>query len=93
MLAIKIDNPEIENRFKEYAKQQQKAIEDVVSEAMKLFLDTHKKYDKIVYTKKDPMQHIQKVKYEDDGEDLSDVKPYSHIEDSAKYIHDLRRKK
>ena len=93
MLAIKIDNPEIESKFKEYAKQQKKAIEDVVSEAMKLFLDTHKKDDEIVYTKKDPMKHIRTIKYDDDGEDLSDVKPYGHIEDSAKYIHDLRRER
>ena len=93
MLAIKIDNPEIESRFKEYAEQQKKAIEDVVSEAMKLFLDTHAKDDEIVYTKKDPMQHIVKIKYEDDGEDLSDVKPYNHIKDSAQYIHDLRRER
>ena len=93
MLAIKIDNPEIESKFKEYAKQQKKAIEDVVSEAMKLFLDTHKKDDEIVYTTKDPMQHISKIKYEDDGEDLSDVNLYNHVEDSAKYIHDLRRER
>jgi hypothetical protein len=39
------------------------------------------------------MQHISKIKYEDDGEDLSDVNPYSHVEDSAKYIHDLRRER
>jgi len=94
MLAIKIDNPDIENRFKEYAKQHKKAIEDVVSDAMKLFLDINKKDDKLVYTKRDPMQYIHKIEYEyDDNEDLSDVIPYSHIEDSAKYIHDLRREK
>lgn len=93
MLAIKIDNPEIESKFKEYAKQQKKAIEDVVSEAMKLFLDTYKKDDELIYVKKDPMQHISNVKYEDDGEDLSDVTPYNHVEDSAKYIHDLRRER
>ncbi len=93
MLAIKIDNPEIENRFKEYAKQQKKAIEDVVSEAMKLFLETHKKDNEIVYTKKDPSQYIQEIEFEDDGEDLSDIKPYSHVEDSAQYIHNLRRER
>jgi len=93
MLAIKIDNPEIENKFKEYAKQQKRAIEDVVSEAMKLFLDIQQKKDKIIYTKKDPMQHLKKIEYEDDGEDLRDVKPYSHITDAAQYIHDLRREK
>jgi hypothetical protein len=31
MLAIKIDNPEIENRLRKYAKQQKKAIEDLVN--------------------------------------------------------------
>ena len=91
MLAIKIDNPEIETKFKQYAKQQKKALEDVISDAMKLFLDMHKKDDELVYTKKDPTKHLHKIEYEDDGEDLSDVKLYSHIKDVAKYTHDLRR--
>jgi len=91
MLAIKIDNPDIENKFKQYAKQQKKALEDVVNDAMKLFLDMHKKDDELVYTKKDPTKHLHKIEYEDDGEDLSDVKLYSHIKDVAKYTHDLRR--
>jgi len=93
MLAIKIDNPEIEKKFFEYAKLKKKKIEEVVVEAMKQFLDKQTEEDEIVYLKKDPMNHIHKINYEDDGEDLSDVKPYSHIEDSAKYIHDLRRKR
>ena len=93
MLAIKIDNPEVEIRFKEYVKQQQKTIEDVASVAIKQFLDMQKKDDTLVYTKKDPMKHLHKIKYEDDGEDLSDVKPYSHVEDSALYVHNLRREK
>ncbi len=94
MLAIKIDNPEIESKFKQYAIEHKKAIEDVVSDAMKLFLDMNKKEDKIVFVKKDPMKHISSISYDyDDSEDLSDVKPFSHIEDSAKYIHDLRREK
>ncbi len=36
---------------------------------------------------------MSKIDYSDDGEDLSDVKPYSHIDDAAQYIHDLRRDK
>ena len=93
MLAIKIDNNELESKFKEYAKQQKKAIEDVVSDAMKLFLEINNKDDEITFTKKDPMKHILKREYLDDGEDLSDVKPYSYVEDSAKYIHNLRRER
>ena len=90
MLAIKIDNPDIENRFKQYAKQQKKAIEDVISDAMKLFLEMHKKDDELVYTKKDPMKHIRKIEYTYD-EELCDAVALTHIEDSAKYVHDLRR--
>ena len=93
MLAIKIDNPEIENRFKEYAKKQKKSLEDLVSEAMNLFLDINKKDDKLLYTKKDPMKHLHTIQYEDDGEDLSDVQPYSRVEDAEKYVHSLRRER
>ena len=93
MLAVNIDNPEIENRFKQYAKKQKKSLEDVVSEAMKYFLEMHKKDDALVYVKKDPMKHLRELKYEDDGENLDDVKLYSHVEDSASYVHNLRKER
>ena len=92
MLAIKIDNPDIEKKFFEYAKLKKKKIEEVVTEAMREFLDKQKKDEEIVYIKKDPMKHMRKLSYKYD-ENLDDVKPYSHVKDSAKYIHDLRRKK
>jgi len=58
-------------------------IEVVLYEpAMKLFFE---------YAKKDPMQYIHKIEYEYD-DDLCDDVALTHIEDSAKYIHDLRRK-
>jgi hypothetical protein len=38
------------------------------------------------------MKHLVKLNYEYD-ENLDDVKPYGHINDSAKYIHDLRRQR
>ena len=91
MLAIKIDNPDMENQFKHYAMEHKKTIEDVISDAMKLFLSMQKKDDKLVYTKKDPMQYIHKIEYEYD-DDLCDDVALTHIKDSAKYIHDLRRK-
>jgi len=90
MLAIKIDNPEIEIKFKQYALQHKKALEDVVSEAMKIFLKINKKNDELVYIKKDPMKHIHKISYEYD-ESLCDEMALTHIEDSAKYVHNLRR--
>ena len=90
MLTLSIENPELENKFLEVAKNQKKAVEDVVLDAMKYFINMQKE-DKLVYTKKDPLKHLHKIEREYDEEDLSDVKPFDHIEDSAKYIHDLRR--
>ena len=92
MLTFKIENSELENKFLEVAKSQKKAVEDVVLDAMKYFINMQKE-DKLVYTKKDPLKHLHKIEREYDDEDLSDVKPFDHIEDSAKYIHDLRRRR
>jgi len=89
VLAIKIDNPEIEERIKEYLKQQHKDIKDMINEAINLFLNQQKE---INYQKKDPLKHIHNIEYKN-NEDLSDVQLYNHIDDSAEYIHSLRRKK
>lgn len=91
MLAIKIDNPEIESRFRKLAKKNKKAIHELASDALKLYLDVYKN-DELVYAKKDPLKNIHKVDFQDDGEDLSNVELYSRTKDSAKYIHKLRRK-
>jgi hypothetical protein len=88
MLAIKIDNPEIEQRVKEYLKKQHKDIKEMVNEAINLFLEQQQK---LKYQKKDPFKHIHNIEYKD-KEDLSDVQLYTNIDDSAKYIHSLRRK-
>ena len=93
MLSLKIDNPEIENRFKQYAKKHNKNLDDVANEAMNLFFEFLKQDDELIYVKRDPMKHLRNTIYIDDDEDLSDVKPYAHIEDSALYIHNLRKKK
>lgn len=91
---IAIDNIEIEKRFREYAEKNKKDMKVVIVDALKMFLDMHKKDDELIYKKKDPLKHLRTIEYEhDDGEDLSDVKPYSHIKDSAKYVHNLRREK
>lgn len=60
---------------------------------MKLFLDNNKKNDELSYEKKDPMKNFHIKKYVDDEDDLSDVELYAHVEDSAKYVHNLRREK
>jgi len=92
MLAIKIDNPEIEQRFEEYIKTQKKSHKEVVSEAMKFFLDTHSKDDGPEYIKRDPTKHLHTVKRSYEDKFCDDI-ALTHIEDSAQYIHNLRRKR
>jgi len=93
MLAIKIENKEFETKFLEYVKMQKKTIEDVALDAITKLINSNQK--KLVYEIKDPLKHLHKVQYEYDdlGDDLDDIKPYNHIEDSALYIHNLRREK
>ncbi len=80
-----------------FVKSQKKTVEDVALDAIKKFMDSNlKKENKLVYTKKDPLKHIHRIvreydEYEEDN--LKNVTPYSHIEDSGLYIHNLRREK
>jgi len=37
------------------------------------------------------MQHLHKKEYVCDDKDLSDVKLYSHVNNVAEYVHNLRR--
>ena len=90
MLAIQINNPNLENQFLEYAKQQQKSIEELVNEAINFFIK-YKKDENIKYNKKNPMENLHKIKYKSFDDDLDDVKLFQDIEDSAEFIHKLRR--
>ena len=92
MLTLKIDNSELESKFIEFAKSQKKAVEEVAVDAMNYFMSMKKESNGITYTKKDPLKHMRKITYEYD-ESMCDEVALTHIEDSAKYIHDLRRKK
>lgn len=89
MLAVNIDNPELEKRFKEYAKNEKRSLEDIISNALKLFIENKENFS---YSKKDPMKFLVKQDFNSDDEDLSDVKLFSNIEDSSEYISSLRRK-
>jgi len=94
MLTFKIEDKEFETKFLEYVKVKKQTIEDVALDAINKLIDTSKK--KLVYKVKDPLKHLHKVNYnydEDISDGLDDVKPYNHIENSAVYVHNLRRKK
>ena len=92
-ITLNIDNPEVEKRLLQFVKQQKQEVEDVVLEAIKSFVysPTKKKFH---YTKRDPRKYSRKIEYKDDmTDDLSDVFPYSHVEDSGAYIRALRSKR
>jgi len=89
-ITLKIDNPDIEKELTLFIKEQK----EVTLEVLSSFINTFQKKKPIAFQKKDPNKYRRVIKYlEDDNENLDDVKPYSHIKDSAKYIHDLRRQR
>ncbi|CAA6819401.1 MAG: Unknown protein [uncultured Sulfurovum sp.] len=90
MITLKIDNPDVEEALADFVKQQK----EVSVEALRSFLNSFQKKEKFNYKKRDPKKHSHTIEYiDEENEDLSDVKPYAHVEDSAQYIHDLRRKR
>ena len=89
-ITLKVDNIDIEKQLKTFIQEHK----EITVEALKSFLNSLHKTDKLIYNKKDPRKYSRKIEFlEDENEDLNDVKPYAHIEDSGKYIHDLRRQK
>ncbi len=91
-ITVKIDNPDLEKQLIEFVKQQKQDLEEITIEALTNFIDLFHKRKKFNFKKKNPIEHSRKIEYIDD-EDLSNVKPYSYIEDSGEYIHNLRREK
>jgi len=87
-ITFKIDNPDIEEQLKEFVKEQK----EVTLDAFKKFIDSFQKKEKLVYKKKDPRKHSRIIKREYNPADVDEV-ALLHIEDSAKYVHDLRRER
>ena len=86
-LTLKIDNPDMEQKLKEFVKEHK----ELTLEALNSFIDSFQK-DKCTYTKRDPKKYSRIVKREYDSDDVDDI-ALLHIKDSAKYVHDLRRQK
>jgi len=86
-ITLKIENSDMEEQLKAFVQEQK----EVTVEALKNFFDSFSKKNKLVYKKKDPRKHSRMIKRDYNLEDVDDVKPYAHIEDSGQYIHDFRR--
>jgi len=87
-ITLKIENSDMEEQLKVFVQEQK----EVTVEALKNFLNSCGKKEKLVYKKKDPKKHSRMIRREYNLEDVDGV-ALLHIKDSAKYIHDLRREK
>ena len=85
-ITLKIENSDMEEQLRAFVQEQK----EVTVEALKSFLNSFGKKEKLVYKKKDPKKHSRMIKRDYNLEDVDDV-ALLHIEDSAKYVHDLRR--
>jgi len=85
---LKIENSDMEKQLKAFIQEQK----EVTVEALAHFFDSFGKKETLTYKKKDPKEHSRMIKREYKLEDVDDV-ALLHIEDSAKYVHDLRREK
>ena len=85
-ITLKIENPNIEEQLKQFVKEQK----EITIEALSSFLNSFQKEEKLVYKKRDPKKYSRIIKREYDSKDVDEV-ALLHIEDSAEYVHALRR--
>ena len=93
MISVTINNPEIEQKFKQYANIYNKSINDLTYEAINFFLNFLENNKNLKFKKKDPLKNIEQFENKKNkiDEGLSDIRLFTHIKDSAEYIHNLRR--
>ncbi len=87
-ITLNIDIPESEKQLAEFVREHK----DIAVEALKDAMGSFRKDEKIVYKKRDPRKYSHIIKREYNSEDADDV-ALLHIDDSAKFIHDLRRQR
>lgn len=88
---VNIENKELETKLLEEANKKGKKLASIIIDTLeKKFLP--KKERKLKYKKLDPLKHISRIKYEvDENDDLTDVFPFQDVDNSAGYIHELRK--
>lgn len=97
MLTIQIENEKLAQRLIKQAETEGRSVDAMVQEVISEAFDSPDELG-IEYPRLDVREHmevINNVLTAEEEELLAqnpDVRPFSHIEDSAKYIHDLRRK-
>ncbi|WP_373514025.1 hypothetical protein [Persicitalea sp.] len=94
---IKIEDEQTEQRLAEEAQTSGKSVDELVKELVDEQFGNPDEHN-FEYVIQDVRKHMKVIQYdltEEEERILAenpDVRPFSHIKDSAKYIHDLRRK-
>ncbi len=85
MLALQIDNPEVENIFNEQFKSNKNDFIDFITRSLK-----HFKKDEVTlqYITKNPFENMKKLEYEDKEKNLTN--PFENIDDVVSYSKKLR---
>jgi hypothetical protein len=88
---INIENKELETKLLEEANKKGKKLASIIIDILeKKFLQ--KKERQLNYKKFDPLKHISRIEYEvDENDALTDVFPFEDVDNSAIYIHELRK--
>lgn len=89
IITLKVENSDTEEQLKEFIKEQK----EVTIESLTKFLNSFQQEKKLQYKKKDIYKHLSVIASDDNEPRDESIELYSHVEDSAKYIHDLRRVK
>ena len=98
MLTIQITDTELEQRIVEKAKAIGKSVQQLAQEMLSHQLIDNDQELGFEIPRLDVRQHAQIIDTPLTAEEEEllvqnpDVKPFSHIKDAAKYIHDIRRK-
>ncbi len=97
MLTLELENKEIELKIKEFIKDKHIKLEDFALNAFTSFISKFEE-NEIKIIKRDPMKYMKIIGDEYDSkefteEELKDVNPYKNIENSAKYVKNLRSKR
>ncbi len=91
MLTLEIKNTEIEFKVKKIVKDKKISLDKFVTDALTLMINSFKKED-IKYKKRNPLNYCHKISLSYNEELCSNI-ALTHIEDSASYVHNLRRKR
>ncbi len=86
MITLNINNPEIEQGLSELSDIKKQQLEEVATQAIQQFINSFK----IQYKKKDVSKHSHIIQKEYNDSQTNDI-ALEHIQNSAEYIHNLRR--